>query len=128
MAERSRIKRYENLRRKIENQSYFSLEKQDSDLTAEYVPDPDPSKAPKPSSSDVRHNTITVPLSQILKEQGEVAPQHAEEIPSEPAKKQSRRFHLRLSLRSRWWKYLLLVVLCIGVVCAIVIPVIIYKP
>lgn len=69
--ERSRIVRYADLRRKIENMSYFSLdeEKKQAPIT-EYKSDPDPSKAPKPSNPQVRHNTLTVPLDQLLKENG----------------------------------------------------------
>lgn len=65
--QRSRVIKYEDLRRKIENLSYFSLNDQlDNSSTSSY--DLNASKNSVKSSSTVRHNTLTVPLDNLLNE------------------------------------------------------------
>lgn len=63
--QRSRIVKYADLRRKIENMSYFDLNSEKDKKSLYYEPD----NFPKPKSTPViKHNTLTVPLAELLKE------------------------------------------------------------
>lgn len=64
--QRSRVVKYEDLRRKIENLSYFSLNDQLDNSSTNY--DLNISKNSVKGSSTVRHNTLTVPLDNLLSE------------------------------------------------------------
>ena len=138
MAERSRMKRYENLRRKINDLSYFSLERSKTTTTVVYTPDPDPEKAPKPSSSAVRHNTMTIPISQIQeetdREQG-ITPQHTQQFKAvdesdRPGIKRGRTAGLKplRRLSEDWWKWLLIALGCLAVAAAIIVVAVVFAP
>ena len=120
MAERSRVERYAYLRRKIENGSYFSLRVEDSPSD-----DGESPRTEKVSDKALRHNTFSIPLEQILEEEAKAQTRATH---SRDKKESGTASHWHLLLRSGWWRYLLLVLLCLGVACAIAVPVIVFGP
>lgn len=132
--ERSRMVRYADLRRKIENMTYFSLDEESKSVpTPDYRPDPD-ADGKKDTVGSVRHNTLTVPLDQLLRENSFENTMELKAIDvSDPSKRQpvfkgrqigSKKF----TLPKDWWIWLLVVISAL-IVCAVIVTLaIIFAP
>ena len=128
MSERSRVKRYESLRRKIENQSYFSLEQKTNGEVPESAPDPDPLKAPKPAHEGaVRHNTMTIPISEFIAENDrrdgnpvQTTQEYKRLDETKPSRIKRRAMRRHIELPAPWWVWLLAGLGCAAVAAAII--------
>lgn len=137
--EKSRVMRYADLRRKIENMSYFSL---GESVKSEFTPDND-SLSSTPSASQgsvVKHNTLTIPLDELLSEtpgksrrlsRAAANTQELKKI-DEPVLNKSTKRHRyyygervgmgtpRKNKYGQWWIWVIVGIVCLGLVAGII--------
>lgn len=132
---RSRVVRYAELRRKIENMTYYSFGDDTTPLT-DYKSDEERHAPQNYNSPKVMHNTLSIPLNDLLEEDGKykhrralMSTQEFKAIDTAPEEKDKKKKGEMLSkapkafpnLFKKWWSYVIIGILLITIIVVVIV-------